>query len=60
MSIKHSWEGDADYVPGQTVLKTCNDQTPPSNDPKNYQSGTLHQSTFCYFKKYSLLHDVIV
>ena len=38
MSIKHSWEGDANYVPGQTILKTCNDQTPPTNDPKNYQT----------------------
>jgi hypothetical protein len=23
---------------GQTVLKTCNSQTPPTNDAKNYQS----------------------
>eukprot|EP00596_Hydrurales_sp_CCMP1899_P000605 CAMPEP_0119047608 /NCGR_PEP_ID=MMETSP1177-20130426/54148_1 /TAXON_ID=2985 /ORGANISM="Ochromonas sp, Strain CCMP1899" /LENGTH=528 /DNA_ID=CAMNT_0007022411 /DNA_START=109 /DNA_END=1692 /DNA_ORIENTATION=- len=38
MSIKHSWEGDSPYVAGQTVLKTCNSQTPPTNDPKNYQS----------------------
>lgn len=41
MSIKHSWEGDAEYVQGQTVLKTCNDQIVPSNDAKNYQSGTM-------------------
>ena len=40
MSIRHSWEGEADYIPGQTVLRTCNDQILPSNDAKNYQSGT--------------------
>ena len=57
MSIKHSWEGDAEYVPGQTVLKTCNDQTPPSNDPKNYQSGTLHHRTFLNCTKGSVLRD---
>jgi transmembrane 9 superfamily protein 2/4 len=37
MSIKHQWEGDT-FVPGTTVLKTCNAMTPPTNDPKNYQS----------------------
>lgn len=40
MSIRHSWEGEADFIPGQTVLRTCNDQILPSNDAKNYQSGT--------------------
>eukprot|EP00596_Hydrurales_sp_CCMP1899_P006807 CAMPEP_0119040508 /NCGR_PEP_ID=MMETSP1177-20130426/10451_1 /TAXON_ID=2985 /ORGANISM="Ochromonas sp, Strain CCMP1899" /LENGTH=393 /DNA_ID=CAMNT_0007005619 /DNA_START=471 /DNA_END=1649 /DNA_ORIENTATION=- len=38
MSIKHTWEGDGAYVPGQTVLKTCNSQTQPTDDPKAYQS----------------------
>jgi transmembrane 9 superfamily protein 2/4 len=37
MSIKHSWEGEG-FVPGTTVLKTCNAMTPPTNDPKNYQT----------------------
>ena len=37
MSIKHTWEGD-DFKEGTTVLKTCNSQTPPTNDPKNYMS----------------------
>ena len=41
MSIRHSWEGDAEFVPGQTVLRTCNDQIVPSNDAKNYQSGIV-------------------
>lgn len=37
MSIKHTWEG-SDFVPGQTILNTCNAMTPPTNDPRNYQS----------------------
>jgi transmembrane 9 superfamily protein 2/4 len=37
MSIKHTWEGD-EFKEGTTVLKTCNSQTPPTNDPKNYMS----------------------
>jgi len=37
MSIKHAWEGD--FVPGQTVLTTCNAMTPPQNDPRNYQQA---------------------
>ena len=39
MSIKHTWEGDADYVPGKTILKTCNDQNPAQDDVRNFQSG---------------------
>jgi transmembrane 9 superfamily member 2/4 len=37
MSIKHTYEG-ADFLPGVTVLQTCNPMTPPVNDPKNYQN----------------------
>jgi hypothetical protein len=39
MSIKHSWEGEGEYVPGKTVLKTCNDQNPAQDDVRNFQSG---------------------
>lgn len=38
MSIKHSWEGDASFVMGKTVLSTCNAMTPPTHDSKNYFS----------------------
>lgn len=38
MSIRHSWEGNGDFVPGQTVLSTCNAMNPATNDPKNYLS----------------------
>jgi hypothetical protein len=37
MSIKHAWEG-SEFVPGQTILTTCNAMTPPTNDPRNYQN----------------------
>ena len=37
MSIKHQWEGDT-LVEGTTILKTCNSQTQPVNDPRNYMS----------------------
>lgn len=37
MSIKHTYEG-AEFLPGVSVLSTCNPMTPPVNDPKNYQS----------------------
>lgn len=37
MSIKHSWEGE-EFIPGTTVLSTCNAMTPPTNDPRNFQS----------------------
>jgi transmembrane 9 superfamily protein 2/4 len=35
MSIKHQWEGK-EFVPGSTVLSTCNAMVPPTNDPRNY------------------------
>jgi len=41
MSIKHAFDTagkDADFVPGSTVLTTCNAQTPAVNDAKNFQS----------------------
>lgn len=38
MSIHHSWEGGGEFVPGQTVLSTCNAMVQPSNDPKNYMN----------------------
>ena len=39
MSIKHSWEGASDkFVPGTTVLSTCNAMNQPVHDPKSYQS----------------------
>lgn len=38
MSIRHSWDGTGDFVPGTTVLTTCNAMTPPVNDPKTYLS----------------------
>jgi transmembrane 9 superfamily protein 2/4 len=41
MSIKHSWGGSGSFVPGQTVLSTCNAMTPPTNDPRNFQGLEL-------------------
>ena len=39
MSIKHTWDGGEEVpIAGTTVLKTCNSQTPPSNNPSNYMS----------------------
>lgn len=36
MSIKHTYEGE--YVPGTTVLSTCNPNIPAVNDPKIFQN----------------------
>lgn len=36
MSIKHTYDGE--YVPGTTVLSTCNPNTPAVNDPKLFQN----------------------
>jgi transmembrane 9 superfamily protein 2/4 len=35
MSIKHSWEGGGDVIPGTTVLSTCNAMNPASSDVNN-------------------------
>ena len=37
MSIKHNFEG-TNYIPGTTVLTTCNAMTPPVHDLKTFQS----------------------
>ena len=37
MSIKHSFDGQ-DFLPGVTILSTCNAMTSPVHDPRNYQS----------------------
>lgn len=38
MSIKHTWEGGDRFIPGQTILSTCNAMTSATNDPKNFMS----------------------
>lgn len=53
MSIKHSWEGGGDVVPGTTVLSTCNAMNPGYNDPSNYQSADRPDSiVFTYDVKW--------
>ncbi len=41
MSIRHTWDGmnqDKPFVPGQTVLSTCNAMNAPVHDSKSYLS----------------------
>jgi len=36
MSIKHTYEGQ-EFLPGVTILNTCNAMTPPTHDSRTYQ-----------------------